>query len=92
MVSLPTGVGGNRTVMDKTLREKMMQIALVSRSGEALKAYLRFFEAHGAHPIHFPSISELYRKLPDMLISGLMVDMATLVRAVETEKFMLQTI
>ncbi len=63
----------------------MIQIALVSRTGKALDAYLRFFETHGAEPIYFSSIAELYRKLPDMMISGLVVDLPTLVRAAETE-------
>jgi hypothetical protein len=69
-----------------------MQIALVSRPGDVLEAYVRFFEANGVHPLHCTSVSELYHKLPDTSLSGVVVDMPTLVKSVGTEKFLLQTL
>lgn len=70
----------------------MMRIAMVSRTGDVLHAFTGFCKAQGAELLHFPSIAALYRQLPELVISGLIIDMPLLVRAVDTEKFMLQAI
>lgn len=69
-----------------------MQIALVSRTGDVLDAYLRFFEANDAHPLHCTSVSELYRKLPDTVISGFVLDLPALLKSGDREKFLLPAI
>ncbi len=69
-----------------------MHIALVSRTGEVLDAYLRFFEANGVQPLHRASISELYQDISDTSLSGVVLDIPTLVKSVGTEKFLLQTL
>lgn len=69
-----------------------MQIALVSRPGQVLDAYTRFFEAQGTTVIPAVSIFELYHTLPNTTISGFVVDIQMAVRASETEKNLLQTL
>ncbi len=69
-----------------------MIVALVSRTGDVLDAYLRFFEKNGVTPSHFLSVTDLYRKLPEMMINGVVIDMPTLLKAAEPEKIQLQTI
>ncbi|MBE0556734.1 MAG: hypothetical protein IH628_05825 [Proteobacteria bacterium] len=68
-----------------------MQIAIVSRTGSILDTYTRFFSVYGADLIHAPSLSELYQKLPDALISGFVVEIHMMIKATETEKELLHT-
>jgi Tfp pilus assembly protein PilZ len=69
-----------------------MQLALVSRAGEVHDAHVRFFKGHGVTIVHAPSISEIYRKLPDVMVSGFIIDLPILVKATSTEKYLLQSI
>lgn len=68
-----------------------MQLAIVSRSGPVLDAYRRFFGAYGIDLIHATSISDVYQKLPDAIISGFVVEIHMMVKATETEKELVQT-
>ncbi len=68
-----------------------MKIALVSSEGAALDAYRRFFEAQGIDLIHLKSISELFQKLPETVISGFVVDIRMALKTTEPEKRCLQT-
>lgn len=63
-----------------------MQIALVSRAGAVLDAYRQFFEAQDIDLIHLKSISELFEKLPDTVISGFVVDIQIALKTTEPEK------
>jgi hypothetical protein len=72
--------------------ENAMQIAIVSRGGSVLDAYERFFGACGVKLIHAPSLLELFRKLPDMFISGVVVEIYTMVKANDREKELIQTV
>lgn len=68
-----------------------MRIALVSREGAVLEAYRNFFEPQGVDLIHLKSISELFQKLPDTILSGFVVDIQIAIRTTEPEKRWLQT-
>jgi hypothetical protein len=68
-----------------------MQIAIVSRAGPVLDAYRRFFGAYGVNLTHAPSLSELYQKLPDALISGFVIEIRMMIKATDTEKELLHT-
>lgn len=68
-----------------------MQIAIVSRTGPVLDAYQRFFGVYGVNLIHAPSLSELYQKLPDAIISGFVVEIHVMIKATDTEKELLHT-
>ncbi len=72
--------------------EVFVNIALVSRQGEALKAYTEFLAAHGAAAVHFSTISEMYQKLPDVCISGFILDIPAIVKASERERTLVQTL
>ncbi len=69
-----------------------MNIALVSRQGEALKVYTTFLAAHGAVAIHFTSIAEMYQKLTEIPISGFILDIPAIIKATERERMLLQTL
>lgn len=69
-----------------------MNIALVSRQGEALKVYTEFLAAHGAVAVHFATISEMYQKLSEFPISGFILDIPAIVKASERERTLLQTL
>lgn len=69
-----------------------MNIALVSRQGEALRVYTEFLAAHGAVAVHFSTISEMYQKLPEVPISGFILDIPAIVKASERERTLLQTL
>ena len=69
-----------------------MNIALVSRQGEALKVYTAFLAAHGAVAIHFSSITEMYQKLSEITISGFILDIPAIIKATERERMLLQTL
>lgn len=68
-----------------------MKIAIVSRPGEVLDAYKRLFDSQGVELIHLNAISELFQKLPDTVISGVVVDIQMVLKANEAEKNGLQT-
>jgi Tfp pilus assembly protein PilZ len=68
-----------------------MKIAIVSRPGEVLDAYKRLFDFEDIELIHLSAISELFQKLPDTALSGVMVDIQMVLKAGETEKNYLQT-
>jgi hypothetical protein len=72
--------------------ENIMQIAVVSRGGPVLDAYKRFFGACGVNLVHASALSELFRKLPDMVISGVVVEIYTMVKASDREKELIQTV
>ena len=63
-----------------------MKITLVSREGAVLDAYRRFFESQGIDLIHLKSISELFQKLPDIVISGFVVDFQMAIKTTDPEK------
>ena len=67
-----------------------MNIALVSRTGDAERAYMEFLARTGVTPIHFSSISQMYRHLPELAINGFIIDLPVIVKASETEKLLLQ--
>ena len=67
-----------------------MQIVIVSKTGAVLDAYRRFFEAQGIDLIHQPSITDLFQKLPDSIISGVVMDIQSVLKANEGEKNQLQ--
>ena len=69
-----------------------MRIAIVSRSGPVIEAYTRFFEGHDVTLVHASSIAGLYETLPDTAISGVMVEIQTVVKATDTEKDVLHTL
>ena len=68
-----------------------MQIAIVSRAGPVLDAYKRYFGAYDVNLMHAPSLSELYQKLPDALISGFVIEIHMMIKATDTEKELLHT-
>jgi len=63
-----------------------MQIALVSRGGAVLDAVRKFFAEKGIDLIHLKSISDLFDELSDTRISGVVVDIRSVIRASEAEK------
>lgn len=69
-----------------------MNIALVSRTGEAELAYVEFLRKAGVTPVHFTSISQMYRALPELSINGFILDLPVIVKATKTEKLLLQGI
>lgn len=69
-----------------------MNIALVSRQGEAHRAYTGFLAANGAVAIHFSSITEMYAKLSEIAISGFILDIPAIIKATERERMLLQTL
>jgi hypothetical protein len=69
-----------------------MQLAIVSRTGNVLDAYKHFFQSHDVELIHAVSISELYKKLYDTVVSGVIVDLQTVMKASDTEKIWLAVI
>jgi hypothetical protein len=69
-----------------------VKIALVSRQGEALRAYTEFLAAHDAVAVHFSNISEMYQKLPEVPISGFILDIPAIVKASERERALLLTL
>lgn len=71
---------------------KKIRLAIVSREGESLDAHVRFFKEHKVHLECASSFSELFCKLPDTLINGIIVDIPTLFKAAETEKYLFQSI
>jgi hypothetical protein len=68
-----------------------LQIAIVSRAGPVLDAYKRYFGAYDVKLMHAPSLSELYQKLPDALISGFVIEIHMMIKATDTEKELLHT-
>ncbi len=72
--------------------DENMQIAIVSRPGSVIDAYRRFLEGHGVTLIHASTIAGLYQTLPDTVISGVMVEIQTVVKATDTEKDLLHTL
>jgi len=68
-----------------------MKIAIISRPGEVLEAYRRFFASQEIELIHLSAVSDLFRKLPDTVISGVVVDIQIVLKADEAEKNWLQT-
>ena len=68
-----------------------MQIAIVSRAGPVLDAYKRFFDAYGVNLMHAPSLSELYQKLPNAIISGFVIEIHMMIKATDSEKELLNT-
>jgi hypothetical protein len=68
-----------------------MRIAIVSRPGEVLDAYRRFFDSQDIELVHLSAISELFQKLPDTILSGVVVDIHLVLKANEAEKNWLQT-
>ena len=69
-----------------------MNIALVSRQGEAHRVYTGFLAANGAVAIHFSSITEMYAKLSEITISGFILDIPAIIKATERERMLLQTL
>jgi parallel beta-helix repeat protein len=57
-----------------------VQIALVTRTGAALDAYRRFFEAQGIDLLHLHSISELFQTLTVTITSGFVLDIQMALR------------
>lgn len=68
-----------------------MQIALLSRAGEVLDAHMHFFAEHEVETIHGTSISELFGKFTNTLISGFVIDVPIVLRASGVEKSLLQS-
>jgi hypothetical protein len=68
-----------------------MKVAIVSRAGEVLDAYQRFFDSQDTELIHLNAISELFQKIPDVFISGVVVDVQMVLKANEADKNCLQT-
>lgn len=67
-----------------------MQLALLSRVGEVMDAHVRFFEENGVSLIHGTSISELYSKFTNTLLSGFVIDVPLAIKATGVEKLLLQ--
>ena len=67
----------------------MMQLAIASRTGDALDAYKQFFQRHDANLIHALSISELFKKLYDTTISGVIIDLPLVLKSTDTERIWL---
>jgi hypothetical protein len=63
-----------------------MQIVLVSKGGAVLEAARKSFADKGIDLIHLTSLSGLFQDLPDVRISGVVVDIRSVVRATEAEK------
>jgi hypothetical protein len=63
-----------------------MQIAFVSKGGAVLDAARKLFSEKGIDLIHLKSISDLFHELPETQISGVVVDIRTVIRASEPEK------
>jgi len=68
-----------------------MQIALLSRVGEVKDAHIQFCEHHGVELIHGTSISELYTKFTNTLLSGFIIDVPIVLKATGVEKSLLQS-
>jgi len=67
----------------------MMQLAIVSRTGDVLDTYKQFFQRHDVNLIPVSSISELSKKLYDTVISGIIIDLQMVMKATETDKIWL---
>ncbi|MBJ6725121.1 PilZ domain-containing protein [Geomesophilobacter sediminis] len=67
-------------------------LALVSRDGAVLDAYREFFDQCGVRLFHAPTVSELFRTLPETEISGIIADIPVIVRASYKDKMLFEEI